>query len=41
MQSEFCTRQNASENKYIVYQPRRRPNIVQSLVSLRWGTSLQ
>jgi len=36
-QSEFCTRQNsvAPENEYIVYQPRRRPNIVQCLVGLR------
>ena len=42
-QSEFCTRQNAvrrqlkalPQNVYIVYQPRRRLKIIQSLVSLR------
>jgi len=41
-QSEFCTCQNsvrgarAPASVYIVYQPRRRPNIVQSLVDFRW-----
>jgi len=37
-QSELCTRKyrqgaKALENVYIVYQPRRRPNIVQSMVN--------
>jgi len=40
IQSEFCTwqfRQEASAPKYVhvVYQPRRRPNIVHSSVGLR------
>jgi len=30
-----------AENVYEVYQPRRRPNTVQSLVDLRWATSVQ
>jgi len=40
-QSKFCTRQNSimaqepPENLYIVYQPGRQPNIMQSLVDLR------
>jgi len=25
----------------VVYQPRKRPNIVQSLLDLRWATSVQ
>jgi len=29
----------ASKSVYIVYQPRRQPNIVQSLVDLRWVSS--
>jgi len=41
MQSEFCTWQNSltgqepPENVYVVYQPRRRPNTMQSLVGFR------
>ena len=31
---KFCQGARAPENVYIVYQPRRRPNIVQSLVGL-------
>jgi len=43
-QSEFCTWQNSVRGQeppimYIVYQPRRRPNIVQSLVGFRGATS--
>jgi len=40
-QSEFCTWQNsvrgarAPESVYIVYQPRRRPNILKSLIDFR------
>ena len=40
-QSEFCTWQNsargvrAPENVYVMYQPKRRPNIAKSLVGLR------
>jgi len=46
MQREFCTLQNSirgqtPENVYIVYQPTRRPSIVQSLVDLCWATSVQ
>jgi len=45
-QSEFYTWQNcygatAPKNVYIVYQPRRWPNIVQSLVDFHWATSMQ
>jgi len=45
-QSEFCTWQNSvrgkSPQKCIYSAPaRRRPKIVQSLVGLRWATSLQ
>jgi len=45
-QSEFCTWPNSVRGqeppkRYIVHQPRRRPNIVQSLVDLRWATSVQ
>jgi len=45
-QSEFCTWQNSVRGQepskmYIVCQPRRLPKIVQSLVCLRWATSLQ
>jgi len=45
--SEFCTGQNLSGGKspkmyiFTVYQPRRWPNIVQSLGGLRWVTSLE
>ena len=31
----------AHKNVYIVYQPRRRPNIMQSLVDLHWSMSVQ
>ena len=39
-QSEYCTWQNSvrgksPQNAYIMYQPRKQPNIVQSLVDLR------
>jgi len=45
-ESEFCTWQNSVRRQeiqkvYIVYQARRRPNIVQSLVDFRWATPLQ
>ena len=50
-QSEFCTWRNAVREQElpkmhisflcIVYQPRRRPNIVQTLVGLQWTTALQ
>ena len=46
-QSEFCMWRNSVRGQelwkciYIVYQPRRRPNIVQSLVGLPWMTLLQ
>jgi len=45
-QSEFCSWQNSIRGQeppqmYIVYQPRRRPNIVQSFVDLHWATSVQ
>jgi len=41
-QSEFCTWQNSlrdksAQNVFMVYQPRRRPKIVQSLVGLQWA----
>ena len=45
--SEFCTWQNSVRRQepqkclYIAYHPRRRPNIVQSLVDLHWATSVQ
>jgi len=39
--AKFHQGARAAENVYIVYQPRKRPNIVQSLVGLRWATSLQ
>ena len=32
---------NSPQNVYIVFQPRRRSNIVQSLVDLHWATSVQ
>jgi len=38
MQSKLCSWQNSVKNVYIVYQPRRRPNIWQSFVDLRWAT---
>ena len=43
MQSEFCSWQNSfrgksPQNVYIIYQHRRRPNIVQCFVNLRWAT---
>ena len=46
-QSEPCSCQNSlcgqepHQNVYIMYQPRRWPNTVQSLIGLRWATSLQ
>jgi len=39
--AKYRQRARAPENVYVVYQPRRRPNIMQSLVGLRWATSLQ
>ena len=45
-QSEFCSWQNSvtwqepPKTYYIVYQTRRRPNVAQSLVSVRWATSV-
>ena len=30
-----------AQNVYIVYQLRRRPKLVQSLIGLRWATSVQ
>jgi len=41
-QSEFCSWQNSvkgqqPQNVYTVYQPMRRPNIVQIFVDLRWA----
>jgi len=38
---KFRQEARAPESLYIVYQPRRRPKIVQSLVGLRWATSVQ
>ena len=40
--AKFCQGAKAPQNvyEYIMYQPRRRLNIVQSLVGLRWVTSL-
>ena len=43
-QSEFCTWQTSArgqEAPKIVHQPRRRPNIMQSMVDFRWATSVQ
>jgi len=39
--AKFHQRARASGNVYIVYQPKRWPNIVQGLVALQWATSLQ
>ena len=39
--TKFCQGARAPESTYIVYQPRRRPNVVQSLVGFRWATLLQ
>jgi len=38
--AKFRQGQEPAKNVYIMYQPRRRSNIVQSLVGLRWTTSL-
>jgi len=39
--AKFRNGARTPKNVYVVYQPRRQPNAIQSLVGFRWATSLQ